>query len=443
MKNIKFIFTVLFAFATFLNATNAQWLPTGNNVLPGQFLGSTNVADLVLKASNKEVARFSPAWSCSIGRDNFIDPTCSGSFAAGRSNSIHPNGNGSVALGQWNTVSSVTSYALGKSNTVSDNHSICLGIGNTVSESYSTALGFGNEVTAPEAFALGNNNFVTADHAIAMGQNITNDVPNTIMLGINQLGVFIMEGVMGSIVGINTTTPSPFSALDVNGDIYSYGNWIGSDKRFKKEIRTLDKSLDKVLSLRGTEYFFTNNEFKEKNFPAGKQIGFIAQEMEQVMPELVRSNGGRGYTVNYIGLIPVLVEAMKEQQAQIEEKDASISCLQTQMESLEARLARLEVSLSQTAPNARAFEQPILVKAFGIAPNPTNGQFQITRSETAQNEAATLLVFDGNGREVARRVMEAGSRVEDFNLNLPNGTYNISLLSNGKLSATQTLVVSR
>lgn len=440
---MKFIFSVVLLQFAFFGGINAQWLPTGNNVLPGQFLGSTNVADLVLKANNKELARFSPAWSGSIGRDNFIDPTCSGSFAAGRANSIFPNGSGSIALGQSNTVSAVTSYAFGKFNTVSQNHGVCLGIGNAVSGSYSTALGFGNQVTAPEAFALGNNNHASVDHAIVIGQNITNDVPNSIMLGMNQLGVFIMEGLMGNIVGVNTTTPSPFSALDVNGDIYSYGVWIGSDKRFKKEVRTLDRALDKVLALRGTEYFFTNEEFKDKNFPTGKQIGFIAQEMEQVMPDLVRSNGGTTYTVNYIGLIPVLVEAMKEQQGQIEEKNAAITCLQTQMETLEARLAKLEASMSQTAADARAFEQPKLEKSFGIAPNPSNGQFQLTRPETAQNEAATLLVFDGNGREVARRVMESGSRVADFNLNLPNGTYNISLLSNGKLSATQILVVAK
>ncbi len=403
MKNIKFLFALLLLQVAFLGGVNAQnWLINGNNGIgPANYLGTRNNADLILKTNSLEVARFTPALSGSIGKANTVDPSCTGAFAAGQGNLVDAG----------------------------SNHSI--------------ALGYGNEVTSANGFALGTNNLVTEEYSFSIGSFMSNNTPNSILLGVDFPGVFIQSAPAGGLVGVNTTTPSPFSALDVNGDIYSYGVWIGSDKRFKKEVRTLDKALDKVLALRGTEYLFTNDEFKNKNFPSEKQVGFIAQEMEQVMPNLVRSNGGAGYTVNYIGLIPVLVEAMKEQQTQITAKDAAISCLQTQMESLEARLAWLEANLSQTASDTRAFEQPKLEKAFGLAPNPSNGQFQLTRSETAQNEAATLLVFDSNGREVARRVMEAGSRVADFNLNLPNGIYNISLLSNGKLSATQTLVVAK
>lgn len=403
MKNINFLFALLLLQVAFLGGVNAQnWLINGNNGIgPANYLGTRNNADLILKTNSLEVARFTPALSGSIGKSNTVDPSCTGAFAAGQGNLVDAG----------------------------SNHSI--------------ALGYGNEVTSANGFALGTNNLVTEEYSFSIGSFMSNNTPNSILLGVDFPGVFIQSAPAGGLVGVNTTTPSPFSALDVNGDIYSYGVWIASDKRFKKEVRTLDKALDKVLALRGTEYLFTNDEFKDKNFPAEKQVGFIAQEMEQVMPNLVRSNGGAGYTVNYIGLIPVLVEAMKEQQAQITAKDAAISCLQTQMESLEARLARLEAGLSQTASDTRAFEQPKLEKAFGLAPNPSNGQFQLTRSETAQNEAATLLVFDSNGREVARRVMEAGSHTADFNLNLPNGTYNISLLSNGKLSATQTLVVAK
>ena len=443
MKNIKFIFSAVLLQFAFFGVVNAQWLINGNNVLPGQFLGSTNAADVILKAGNKEVARFSPAYSGSIGRDNSIDPTCSGSFAGGRANTILPNGSGSIALGQWNTVSAVTSYAFGKSNTVNYNHGVALGIGNTVSQSYAAALGFSNEVSAPSGFALGNNNLVTADHGIAIGSNITNNIPNSIIMGVGQPGVYVQEAVSGSLVGINTTTPSVWSTLDVNGDIYSYGVWIGSDKRFKKDINTLNNALDKVLALRGTEYVYTNDVFKDRNFPEEKQIGFIAQEMEQVMPNLVRSNGGNGYTVNYVGLIPVLVEAMKEQQSQIEDKDAAISCLQSKMESLEARLARLEANMSQTASDARPIEETKLNKSFGIAPNPSTGHFQLNLSEGMQTETSVLLIFDQNGREVTRQTIEAGSKVAEFDLNVPNGLYNLSILSQGKLTATQTLVVAK
>jgi len=417
MKNIKFIFSLLLIQIAFLGTAKAQnWLINGNNGIgPTNFLGTKNNADLILKTNSLEVARFTSGLSASVGKANTVDPSCTGAFAAGKANLIDAGSNHAIALGHGNEVTSADGFALGRDNLVTASHAGC----------------------------IGSNLQTTADHAITIGSNITNSTPNSIQLGVGQLGVFIMEGLMGGIIGINTTTPSPFSAIDVNGDIYSYGVWIGSDKRFKKEVRTLDKALDKVLSLRGTEYFFTNDEFKDKNFPVGKQIGFIAQEMEQVMPDLVRSNNGAGYTVNYIGLIPVLVEAMKEQQTQIEEKDAAISCLQNQLSSLEARLARIEANMLQGPADARAFEQPKLEKAFGIAPNPTNGHFQINLSKIAETESSILLIFDGNGREVARQAIEAGSTVANVNFNLPNGSYNISLLMHGKLSSTQTLVVAK
>ena len=95
-----------------------------------------------------------------------------------------------------------------------------------------------------------------------------------------------------------------------------------SDVRLKTDIATLDNALNKVLQLRGVS-------FKWKDNPdMGNRIGFIAQEMEPVLPELVFINEADGYKgVNYAEVTAVLVEAVKEQQKMIEELKAEIEQL--------------------------------------------------------------------------------------------------------------------
>jgi len=82
-----------------------------------------------------------------------------------------------------------------------------------------------------------------------------------------------------------------------------------SDINLKENIRPIEDSLSKVLQLNGVSF-----DWKETQQPS---VGVIAQELEKVFPELVRT--GENKSVNYNGLIGVLIEAVKEQQKQIEE----------------------------------------------------------------------------------------------------------------------------
>ena len=82
-----------------------------------------------------------------------------------------------------------------------------------------------------------------------------------------------------------------------------------SDEKLKKDISTIDDALDKVKQLRGVDYTWKESEEKSK--------GVIAQELREVFPELV-SESESGLSVNYNGIIGVLIEAIKEQQKQID-----------------------------------------------------------------------------------------------------------------------------
>jgi hypothetical protein len=131
-------------------------------------------------------------------------------------------------------------------------------------------------------------------------------------------------GVYGTAVGGAT-----------NYGVYCAGNggytgtWVAvSDEKFKKNFEPINGALGLINQLQPTSYEMKTNEFPSMNFPTIRQYGFIAQDLEKVIPLLVEKGVAPGVQkdqpidykgVNYIGLIPVLTQAIKEQQQQIED----------------------------------------------------------------------------------------------------------------------------
>ena len=97
-----------------------------------------------------------------------------------------------------------------------------------------------------------------------------------------------------------------------SGTLYATVFQSLSDIQFKTNIETIDDIFNRVTQLRGVKFNWTDDA------NANTQYGFIAQEIEKVIPELVDSSSGRK-TVNYLGIIPLLVEAIKLQQTQLNE----------------------------------------------------------------------------------------------------------------------------
>ncbi|WP_165372137.1 tail fiber domain-containing protein [Emticicia agri] len=125
----------------------------------------------------------------------------------------------------------------------------------------------------------------------------------------------------------------------LNGNLVTTGAACTSDIRYKKNFKNLTNSLDKVSRMQGLYYFWKTDEFKEKGFTTDRQIGFIAQEVEQLFPELV-STDAKGYkSVDYARLTPVLVEAIKE--------------LKERNDLLEQKLNRIEKLLSENTLQAK------------------------------------------------------------------------------------------
>jgi hypothetical protein len=115
----------------------------------------------------------------------------------------------------------------------------------------------------------------------------------------------------GGNVGIGTATPT--TALYVVGAIYSTGDITAfSDQRYKQNIVRLDRSLDKILQLKG--YSYTRSDYR----PGEQQIGLLAQEVQAVIPQAVQYDSHNDtYSVNYNCLMAPVVESIKDLQEQI------------------------------------------------------------------------------------------------------------------------------
>ena len=140
-------------------------------------------------------------------------------------------------------------------------------------------------------------------------------------------------------LGIGTITPGyplqVVGAIYASGVVYCSGSALCSDTRYKKEVTPLHNSLDNVLKLEGVNYFWKTKDFPDKHFTDDKQIGFIAQEIEKVYPELVMTDKDGYKSVDYARLTPILVEAIKEQQKLIDLQKKDIEKLNQRLDSVE------------------------------------------------------------------------------------------------------------
>jgi len=144
--------------------------------------------------------------------------------------------------------------------------------------------------------------------------------------------IFMYSGgnlsLKGGKVGIGNTSPA--EKLDISGGNgrvdAGYSFYTASDARYKKNITELNESLEKVLSLRGVRFDLTDDQNVIEG--QGKHVGFIAQELEQIFPELVATSEDGYKSVAYDKIGPVLVEAVKEQQSMIESQQKQIDRLE-------------------------------------------------------------------------------------------------------------------
>lgn len=222
-----------------------------------------------------------------------------------------------------------------------------------------------------------------------------------------------------------------------------------SDKKFKENINALDDALEIINRLRSKTYTFKNS-FKSFNFDQGKQYGFIAQELEEVLPELV--NNGVNPTqfdekgnkvadavefkaVEYVQLIPILTAGIQEQQVIIESQNTRIEKLEEQVQKL----------LASTTSVSAATDIVSGAELYQNIPNPFKGYTTIGYRLPDNTTNARIVVLDMTGKQIKSVQLDccdntAGEvNIEAYDLS--SGMYLYSLMVNGAEVVTKRMVI--
>jgi hypothetical protein len=258
-----------------------------------------------------------------------------------------------------------------------------------------------------------------------------------------------------------------------------------SDRKFKENIQSYENAMEKIQLLNPSTYNFKSDEqYAHMNFSQGKRFGFIAQELEQVFPELVSDivhppvfEDGKLIReaipykgVDYVSLIPVLVAAIKEQQKQIEEMKAggvaSATVPNTETEKLNSRIDDLNSQIAELKGElSRICDNPCVT---GSAAPKTEGSFGSTENLSTQKAAlfqnipnpmsasavipyylpvdakdAFIVVTTETGVEKFRTILaeKGNAQITVNGLNLSQGVYYYSLIISNKIIDTRKMVV--
>ena len=267
-----------------------------------------------------------------LGKENWAEGAST--VAIGFKN--HAGGAGSVSLGQENIAYATTGFTSGYQNVT--------GNADDGSGGSATAMGKYNTASADASMALNRGTSATNQAATSMGLGTTADNVGMVAVGVNNAaGIGDTEEQYYYVDGDYTGSNPGVAFVVGNGDIDSSNGLAGanssnafivnydgsatlsgdltinSDSRLKSNIVTLGSTLSRLLLIDGKSYTMKANESISK-------IGLLAQEVQAAFPELVKkaNNSEETLSVNYQGMIPVLLNAIKEQQAQIDELKALI-----------------------------------------------------------------------------------------------------------------------
>jgi hypothetical protein len=134
--------------------------------------------------------------------------------------------------------------------------------------------------------------------------------------------------------------------------------FINSDSNRKERIKTIDSSLNKITLLRAVEYHHkkiknnnlldsTSNQNMVSKNSDNQYYGFLAQEVKNVIPTVIGSDENGRLSINYVGLIPLLTQAIKEQQNMITTQSNNISTLTQQIEDLQNQIQVINTKINK------------------------------------------------------------------------------------------------
>jgi Chaperone of endosialidase/Head domain of trimeric autotransporter adhesin len=310
-----------------------------------------------------------------------INTTALANYSTAMGLTTTASGYSSIAIGHLTISSGTISTAMGFNTTASANYSTAMGGNTTASGNRSTAMGdftiasgfasltAGSQTTASGATstALGRNTKASGDRSTAMGlENIAKGYASTV-IGVYNDSILVndqtavTQGTPLFIVGNGDDNLNRSNAMVIakngrvglglnqplhpvhnsNGALLALsGVWTNaSDRRFKSAIKPIHYGLKELMQLQPSTY--TVNATGEQH------IGFIAQDLKEIIPEVVSGIEGdikKGETlgVSYGNMVALLTKAIQEQQVAIQQKDAAIAQLKKEMNEQQALLLKIE-----------------------------------------------------------------------------------------------------
>ncbi len=316
------------------------------------------------------------------------------SFAAGTSTTAY--GGGSTALGSGTLASGDRSTAIGWNTQAFGANAVAMG-GKTYAEGdYSLAIGLETEATGDYSTAFGNETTASGDYAIAMGRETTASGYYSVAMGRFTIAQSAFETVFGRYntaytpasntewnefdqlfaIGMGNSNSDRKNALtilksgrvglqSVLNPVFAFElpnspeNGIGkaranewatySDSRIKSDVKTLSYGLKEILQLKPVSYFHHQSENDGNKLIVLKEgaqdIGLIAQEVYQVIPEAVNQPENENtdlWTMSYEKLIPALIKAIQEQQEIIKKQEELIQKHEEILKSMQ--MPRIEIN---------------------------------------------------------------------------------------------------
>jgi len=244
----------------------------------------------------------------------------------------------------------------------------------------------------------------------------------------------------GGLTGPTAPPGSGTVKLNVNGVSKALAYFATSDQRFKREIKPISNASEILSKLEGKTYFWKTEEYKDKGFSTLRQYGFIAQELEKVVPEAVATDENGYKSVNYDMIIPILVQNAKEQSDEIKNLQNQLDELKETVKALAGANATGSVK-GNSAQAVELSDKNAIVLDQNV-PNPF-AESTVVKYNIPNDFSKAQIIFTTTDGKIIKTVeiKEKGKgTLNVFSSDLSSGMYSYSLIVDGKVIDTKKMM---
>ncbi len=252
-----------------------------------------------------------------------------------------------------------------------------------------------------------------------------------------------------------------------SGGLYANAYWGPSDKTLKQNIEDFSSAMNIINQLHPKQYDYRHDgNYKLMNLPQGNHYGLIAQDVEKVLPNLIKDSKfetrmakphaskedtANSETINfkamnYVELIPILIKGMQEQQQVIDKQEVEMNKQLQVNEQLQKQIDELRQIVQSTTQNkSTAFNAtPATAYLSQNTPNPFAADTKISCTIPTTARTAQIIIYSQNGKQLqSYKVTGGNSQITIHGSTLAAGSYLYSLVIDGKILDTKTMILTK